>query len=188
MPNVSEFKLNTQTGQVDVEYSNGVNVSKDLSQAITGVYNTTTGQTVLDDASKTSLIKSGVATFVASRKAAQAESQKGALIQARRLPSIVVTLGLSFPISAAVSTALGFIAYRAQIHWYGDDEESAALKAGILALLMAIPTGLPAFLYMPAGVIGFFRRSSPAPTVVNPPATDATSASKSQPVSLPFYG
>ena len=52
MPNVSEFKLNTQTGQIDVEYSNGVNVSKDLTQAITGVYNTTTGQTVLDDASK----------------------------------------------------------------------------------------------------------------------------------------
>lgn len=52
MPNVSEFKLNTQTGQVDVEYSNGVNVSKDLTQAVTGVYNTTTGQTVLDDASR----------------------------------------------------------------------------------------------------------------------------------------
>ena len=99
-----------------------------------------------------------------------------------------VTLGMSFPISAAVSTALGFIAYRAQIHWYGDDEESASLKAGILALLMAIPTGLPAFLYMPAGFIGFFRRSSPAPTVDTPPATDAPNASKSQPVSLPFYG
>lgn len=51
MPNVSDFKLNTQTGQVDVEYSNGTNVTKDLSQALTGVYNTTTGQTVLDETS-----------------------------------------------------------------------------------------------------------------------------------------
>jgi len=82
MPNVSEFKLNTQTGQVDVEYSNGVNVSKDLTQAITGVYNTSTGQTVLDDASRAALVKSGVATSVPSRKAAQADAQKGALIQA----------------------------------------------------------------------------------------------------------
>ena len=58
MPNVSDFKLNTQTGQVDVEYSNGVNVSKDLTQAITGVYNTTTGQTVLDDASRAAVARS----------------------------------------------------------------------------------------------------------------------------------
>jgi hypothetical protein len=99
-----------------------------------------------------------------------------------------VTLGMSLPISAAVSTALGFIAYRAQIHWYGDDNESAALKAGILALLMAIPTGLPAFLYLPAGFIGFFRRDSPAPEVVNPTAPTTTDTSRSKDVSLPFYG
>ena len=72
----------------------------------------------------------------------------------------MVTLGLFLPISLAVSAALGAIAYKAQRHWYGDDDESAKLKAGILALLMAIPTGLPAFLYLPAGVIGLFRRRS----------------------------
>ena len=104
-----------------------------------------------------------------------------------------VTLGMSLPISAAVSTALGFIAYRAQIHWYGDDTESAALKAGILGLLMMIPTGLPSALYLPAGFIGFFRRSSSAPSVehpgvVNPTATDGTNPSSNIPVSLPFYG
>ncbi len=90
-----------------------------------------------------------------------------------------VTLGMSLPFSAAVSTALGFIAYRAQIHWYGDDNESAALKAGILALLMAIPTGLPAFLYLPAGFIGFFRRNSSAPEVVNTTSADTTNTSRS---------
>ena len=104
-----------------------------------------------------------------------------------------VTLGMSLPISAAVSTALGFIAYRAQIHWYGDDNESAALKAGILALLMVIPSSLPSLFYIPWGFVGFFRRSSPAssvdhPGVVNPTATDATNPSSNIPVSLPFYG
>lgn len=69
-----------------------------------------------------------------------------------------VTLGMSLPFSLAVSAALGAIAYKAQVHWYGDDDQSAKLKSGILALLMAIPTGLPAFLYLPAGVIGLFRR------------------------------
>lgn len=71
-----------------------------------------------------------------------------------------VTLGMSLPISLGVSAALGAIAYKAQVHWYGDDDESAKLKSGILALLMAIPTGLPAFLYLPAGVIGLFHRRS----------------------------
>lgn len=70
------------------------------------------------------------------------------------------TLGMSLPISLAVSGALGAIAYKAQRHWYGDDDESAKLKAGILALLTAIPTALPMALYVPAGVIGLFRRRS----------------------------
>ncbi len=72
----------------------------------------------------------------------------------------IVTVGMLLPFSIGVSAALGAIAYKAQVHWYGDDDESAKLKAGILALLMAIPTGLPAFLYLPAGVIGLFRRRS----------------------------
>lgn len=69
-----------------------------------------------------------------------------------------VTLGTFMPLSLAVSGGLGFIAYRAQLHWYGDDEESAKLKACILALLTAIPTALPMFLYVPAGFVGLFRR------------------------------
>ena len=59
MTTVSEFNFDRQTGKVYVEYDNGVNVTKDLSQAITGVYNTTTGQTVLDDASRAVLQASG---------------------------------------------------------------------------------------------------------------------------------
>ena len=60
MPNVSDFKLNTQTGQVDVEYSNGVNFSKDLSHAVCGELDTTTGQVKLARNSKSILNSGGV--------------------------------------------------------------------------------------------------------------------------------
>jgi hypothetical protein len=64
------------------------------------------------------------------------------------------SLGTSFPISVAASVVLGFLAYRAQMKWFGDDSENAALKAGILAFLTAIPTPLPALVYVPSGIVG----------------------------------
>jgi hypothetical protein len=66
----------------------------------------------------------------------------------------VGSLGTSFPISLAASVVLGILAYKAQQKWYGDDTENAAIKAGILAFLTAIPTPLPALVYVPAGVVG----------------------------------
>ena len=72
----------------------------------------------------------------------------------------VITVGASLPISIGASVVLAVIAYKAQRTWYGDDKESALIKALILALLTAIPTPLPAFLYIPAGILGFFRRKS----------------------------
>jgi len=106
----------------------------------------------------------------------------------------VGTLGLSLPISLGVSGALGVIAYRAQKSWYGDEDESAKLKAWIIALLMAIPTGLPAALYLPWGFAGFFRRRQPEPTIYPAPADPAPPSmgngepeNKSKAVSLPFY-
>ena len=71
----------------------------------------------------------------------------------------VVTLGMGLPFSFAVSGAVGFLAYRAQQKWHNDDQESAAIKAGILALLVAIPSPLPSFIYLPLGVIGLFKRN-----------------------------
>jgi hypothetical protein len=70
----------------------------------------------------------------------------------------IVTLGVSLFFSVVVAVVLGFITYRAQMKFYGDDSESAAIKACILALLTAIPTGLPSFLFVPAGIVGFFRK------------------------------
>jgi len=59
MTTVSEFNFDRQTGKAYIEYDNGTGVSKDFTQAITGVLNTATGQTVLDDASKKVLSASG---------------------------------------------------------------------------------------------------------------------------------
>ena|ERR1022692_478717 len=70
----------------------------------------------------------------------------------------VGTLGAILPLSIAAGVVLGIITFMAQKKWYGDDIESAFIKALILAFLTAIPTNLPAFVYVPAGIVGFFRR------------------------------
>jgi hypothetical protein len=71
----------------------------------------------------------------------------------------VVSMGLLVPFSIAAGIVLGYITYRAQINWYGDDKESAKIKAIVVGLLTAIPTPLPAILYVPAGILGFLRNA-----------------------------
>jgi hypothetical protein len=66
----------------------------------------------------------------------------------------VASLGALFPVALAVACVLGFITYRSQMRWYHDDSQSAAIKALIVALVTAIPSPLPAFLYVPAGLVG----------------------------------
>lgn len=67
-------------------------------------------------------------------------------------------IGIGLLLSVPVSAAVGLLTYRAQQKWFADDPDSAAIKAGILALLVAIPTPFPAWLYLPAGFIGLLRR------------------------------
>ena len=66
----------------------------------------------------------------------------------------VVTGGISLLISVAVACVLAVITFLAQRKWYGDDSESALIKALILGLLTAIPTALPAVIYVPSGAVG----------------------------------
>ncbi|HEX3878659.1 MAG TPA: zinc ribbon domain-containing protein [Bryobacteraceae bacterium] len=68
----------------------------------------------------------------------------------------LATMGMLLPVSICAGIVLGYVAYRAQINWYGDDEESARIKAIVLGLLTAIPTPLPELLYIPAGLVGIF--------------------------------
>jgi uncharacterized membrane protein YvlD (DUF360 family) len=69
----------------------------------------------------------------------------------------LATMGLLVPVSAVAGVVLGYVVYRAQISWYGDDKESAKIKAIILGLLTAIPTPIPEVLYIPAGILGLFH-------------------------------
>jgi hypothetical protein len=72
------------------------------------------------------------------------------------------TAGASLVALTAISTIcgciLGIITYMAQKKWYADDKESAVIKALIVGFLTAIPVGLPGYLVIPSGIIGFFRR------------------------------
>lgn len=69
----------------------------------------------------------------------------------------IATMGLLVPFSIAAGVVLGYVSYKAQMNWYGDDHESAKIKAIILGLLTAIPTPLPAILYIPSGVLGLYH-------------------------------
>jgi len=69
----------------------------------------------------------------------------------------LLSMGLLLPVSVAAGVVLGYVVYRAQINWYGDDPESAKTKAIILGLLTAIPTPIPEILYVPAGILGLFH-------------------------------
>lgn len=69
----------------------------------------------------------------------------------------VATLGAILPISIGAGATLGLIAYLVQKKHYGDDKETALIKALTLGLLTAIPAPLPAMLSVPAGIIGLLR-------------------------------
>jgi hypothetical protein len=73
-------------------------------------------------------------------------------------PTAGVSLGLALAISCFAGVILGIIAYMGQRKWFGDDKESAIIKAAILAFLTAIPTSIPSLLFASFGLIGFFRR------------------------------
>ena len=67
---------------------------------------------------------------------------------------MIVSWGTLIAFSLMAAGVLGLITYRAQQRWYGDDRESAMIKALIVGFLTAIPTPIPTFLYLPAGAVG----------------------------------
>jgi hypothetical protein len=69
----------------------------------------------------------------------------------------VATMGALLPVSIGAGVVLGLISYLAQRKWYGDDKDSAAIKALILGFLTAIPTPLPAILSVPSGIVGLIH-------------------------------
>lgn len=70
-----------------------------------------------------------------------------------------ITLPLLIPLSVAAGVVLGRITYKAQMKWYGDDHDSAMIKAGIIGLLTAIPVGIPAIVWVPSGLLGLLHNA-----------------------------
>ena len=70
-----------------------------------------------------------------------------------------ITLPLLIPLAIAAGIVLGRIAYKAQMKWYGDDHDSAMIKAGIIGLLTAIPVGIPALVWVPSGLLGLLHNA-----------------------------
>jgi hypothetical protein len=69
-----------------------------------------------------------------------------------------VTGGADLPpalvISVLAGAAVAYINYLGQKKWYGDDHESAKIKALITGVLTAIPTGLPGMLFGSVALAG----------------------------------
>jgi hypothetical protein len=53
---------------------------------------------------------------------------------------------------------MALITFLAQRKLYGDDDETALLKALMVGGLTAIPTGLPNALILPSAAVGLLRR------------------------------
>jgi hypothetical protein len=70
----------------------------------------------------------------------------------------IISAGLLLPVAFGAAAVLGVITYLAQRKHYGDENDSAVVKALIVALLTAIPSPLPYALFIPAGLVGLFRR------------------------------
>jgi hypothetical protein len=69
----------------------------------------------------------------------------------------LATLGALTPIGVGVAGVLGFIVYKMQVKWYGDDHDSALIKALVVGLLTAIPVPLTPIIAIPGGLIGIVK-------------------------------
>jgi hypothetical protein len=66
----------------------------------------------------------------------------------------VASLGALIPVAVGAGAVLGFIVYKIQRKYYGDDHDAALIKALIVGLLTAIPVPLGPVVAVPSGLIG----------------------------------
>lgn len=65
-----------------------------------------------------------------------------------------LSFGVLLPLGVVVASVLGFIVYKIQSKWYGDDHDSALIKALIVFLLTAIPLPISSIIAVPGGILG----------------------------------
>jgi hypothetical protein len=68
-----------------------------------------------------------------------------------------LTLGALIPVGIVVGAVLGFIVYKIQRKYYGDDHDAALIKCVTVGLLTAIPLPLGPFFAVPAGLLGIVK-------------------------------
>lgn len=83
------------------------------------------------------------------------------------IATLGMTLPVLIPLAIAAGVVLGRIAYKVQVRWYGDDHDSAMIKAGIIGLLTAIPVGIPAIVWVPSGLLGLLHNARNKPSLLN---------------------
>jgi len=69
----------------------------------------------------------------------------------------IVSAGLLYEVELGAAVVLTFIAYKAQRVWYGDDRDSALIKALVVGLLTAIPVPISPLFAIPGGALGLLR-------------------------------
>ena len=77
-----------------------------------------------------------------------------------------VTAGIGWPVLAMAAAGLGYVTYKGQVNWFGDDADSAKIKAVIIAVLTAIPVPIASALAVFMGITGKFRRGKNVPEVM----------------------
>jgi hypothetical protein len=82
------------------------------------------------------------------------------LVDAMVFGTDTFSMELLLPLGIGVAVVLGIIVYMAQMKWYGDDKQSALIKALIIFLLTAIPVPLGPFVAIPGGLIGIVKKIS----------------------------
>lgn len=65
--------------------------------------------------------------------------------------------GIGVLFSIPVGAIVGYLSYLGQRRFYGDDHEAALVKGSMLGVLVALPSSIPAALYLPAGFLGMFK-------------------------------
>jgi hypothetical protein len=69
----------------------------------------------------------------------------------------IVSAGLLYEVELGAAVVLTLVAYKAQRAWYGDDRDSALIKALAVGLLTAIPVPITPLFALPGGAIGLLR-------------------------------
>ena len=65
--------------------------------------------------------------------------------------------GVLYVVELGAGVVLTFITYKIQRAWYGDNHDSALIKALIIGLLTAIPAPITGIFAGPAGILGLIH-------------------------------